>query len=144
MCPAAAHCYNGGMWPFGNKEKKRRVLLVDDDVAARTMLGMFFDEIGWEVREASNGREGADAATSAPPDLILLDFDMPVMTGPDALVMIRANPKTKAVPILMVTARATLDDVDDCLARGATDYVSKPVDLMRLKAKVEQLVPAPK
>lgn len=131
------------MWPFA-KEKKRRVLLVDDDVAARTMLGMFFSEIGWEAREASNGREGVDAATADPPDLILMDFDMPVMIGPDALVLIRANAKTRSVPILMVTARGTLDDVDDCLARGATDYVSKPVDLMRLKAKVEQLVPAPK
>lgn len=132
------------MWPFGNKAKKRRVLLVDDDVNTRTMIGMFFGEIGWDVEEASNGREGVDAAVSNPPDLIVLDCDMPVMTGPDALVILHKNPKTIGVPVLMVTARGTLDDVEACLSRGATDFVQKPLDLKRFMEKVEKIVPAPK
>ena len=131
------------MWPFA-ADKKRRVLVVDDDVSARTMMGMFFSEIGWSVKEAANGRDGVDAAVAEPPDLIILDFDMPVMRGPDALVLLRATPKTAKVPVLMVTARATLDDVDACLERGANDYVTKPLDLLKFKAKVEHLVPAPK
>ena len=128
------------MWPFGGRTK-RRVLLVDDDVSARTMLAMFFSESGWEVREAVNGQQGVKAALEAEPDLILLDVDMPVMTGPDALVVIRGYPQTAKTPILMVTARGTLDDIERCLTLGATDYITKPFELLRLKGKVDKLVP---
>lgn len=131
------------MWPFA-KAKKRRVLLVDDDVNARTMMGMFFNEVGWEVKEASNGQLGVDAAVADQPDLIVLDCDMPVMTGPEALVLLHANPKTNKVPVLMVTARGTLDDVEACLSRGAVDFVQKPLDLRRFMEKVDKIVPPPK
>ncbi|TBR16984.1 response regulator [bacterium] len=131
------------MWPF-KKSTKRRVLIVDDDVNTRTMIGMFFEECGWDVREASNGQLGVDAATADPPDLIVLDCDMPVMTGPDALVLLHGNPKTTAVPVLMVTARGTLDDVEACLSRGARDFVQKPLDLKRFMEKVDKIVPPPK
>ncbi|MBI3300210.1 MAG: response regulator [Elusimicrobia bacterium] len=131
-----------GMWPFGGG-KKRSVLIVDDDVSARTMLAMFFTETGWAVREASNGQLGVDMALAETPDIILLDVDMPVMTGPDALLLLRSNPKLNAVPIMMVTARGTLDDVERCLMQGANDFISKPFELLRLKAKVEKLAPAP-
>ena len=130
------------MWPFGGA-KKRSVLIVDDDVSARTMLAMFFTETGWDVREAANGQQGVDLALSAPPDLILLDVDMPVMTGPDALLILRANPKSARTPIMMVTARGTLDDVDRCLSQGADDFIEKPFELLRLKTKADKLV-APK
>ena len=131
------------MWPFGGS-KKRQVLIVDDDVNTRTMMGMVFDEFGWTVREASNGQLGVDAATAGAPDLIILDCDMPVMTGPEALVLLHGNPKTTAGPVLMVTARGTLDDVEACLSRGAKDFVQKPLDLKRFMEKVEKMVPAPK
>ena len=132
----------GAMWPFG-KEKKRRVLIVDDDVNTRTMIGMFFEEVGWDVREASNGQLGVDAATADPPDLIVLDCDMPVLTGPDALVFLQGNAKTKSVPVLMVTARGTLDDVEACLSRGARDFIQKPLDLRRFQEKIDKIVPKP-
>lgn len=128
------------MWPFGGRTK-RLVLLVDDDVSARTMLSMFFQETGWEVREASNGQQGVENAADLGPDLILLDVDMPLMTGPDALLLMRANPKTAKTPIMMVTARGTLDDIERCLTLGATDYITKPFELLRLKGKVDKLVP---
>ena len=128
------------MWPFGGRTK-RLVLLVDDDVSARTMLGMFFQETGWDVREAANGQQGVESAAALEPDLILLDVDMPLMTGPDALLLMRANPKTAKTPIMMVTARGTLDDIERCLSLGATDYITKPFELLRLKAKVDKLVP---
>lgn len=135
--------YNPAMWPFGRSDK-RRVLIVDDDVNTRTMIGMVFDEFGWAVREASNGQLGVDAATADPPDLIILDCDMPVMTGPEALVLLHGNPKTTAVPVLMVTARGTLDDVEACLSRGARDFIQKPLDLKKFMEKVEKMVPAKK
>ena len=116
------------------------MLIVDDDVHVRTMLGMYFGDSGWETSEAPDGQAGFEAALENPPDIILLDVDMPVMTGPEALAVLRTNEKTKAVPIIMVTARGTLDDVDNCLSRGANDYVNKPFDFARLKAKVDKLV----
>lgn len=130
------------MWPFAGA-KKRAVLIVDDDVSARTMLAMFFEETGWEVRQAANGQQGVDMAAAQAPDLLLLDVDMPVMTGPDALLVLRANPKLARLPILMVTARGTLDDVDRCLSQGASDFIEKPFELLRLKTKVDKLVPPP-
>lgn len=128
------------MWPFGGA-RKRRVLIVDDDVHVRTMLGMYFGDSGWDTSEASDGQMGYESAVTSPPDIILLDIDMPVMTGPEALALLRTNEKTKAVPIVMVTARGTLDDVDNCISRGANDYVNKPFDFSRLKTKVDKLVP---
>ncbi|MDE2292107.1 MAG: response regulator transcription factor [Elusimicrobia bacterium] len=129
------------MWPFGGGKSQRTVLLVDDDVNTRTMLGMYFQETGWKVSEAANGQEGVEAALASPHDLIVMDIDMPLMTGSEALVILRANPKTQKTPIVMVTARGTLDDVDGCLSKGANDYLTKPFEFARLKAKVDRLVP---
>lgn len=133
------------MWPFSG-EKKRAVLIVDDDVNIRTMLAMYFEELGWEVRQAGNGQQGVDMAGASPPDLVLLDIQMPVMNGMIVLTILRANQKTARIPIIMVTAGSGLDNVESCLTQGANDYINKPFDFARLKAKVDKLLapnPAP-
>ena len=128
------------MWPFSG-EKKRVVLIVDDDVNFRTMLAMYFEDMGWEVRQAGNGRQGVDMAVASPPDLVLLDIQLPVMSGMIVLTILRANQKAARIPIIMVTAGSGLDDVESCLAQGANDYINKPFDFARLKAKVDKLLP---
>lgn len=130
------------LWPFGGP-RKRRVLVVDDDPNARLLLTSLFTEMGWDVAEARDGLEGVSAAAAAPPDLIVLDVDMPRLSGADALVRLRAAAATAKVPVMMATARQTLDDVERCLQRGANDYVTKPYELAVILAKAEKLVAPP-
>lgn len=125
---------------FGKKDKKRAVLIVDDEVSTRTMLGMLFEEKGWEVLEAGAGDQGVRLAVEKEPDLILLDINLPQMTGFEAITFLRANPKTQRIPIIMCTAMDSLDDVDRCLSAGANDFIQKPFDLMAVLAKVERVL----
>ena len=127
------------MWPFGGAGKQR-VLIVEDDVAMRTMLGVCLGGMGWEVAEAANGLEGMAMALERPPELILLDLAMPLMVGTDALIHLRANPKTAKVVVIVVTAHGALEDIERCLALGANDYLTKPFDFSQLKDKIDRLI----
>lgn len=120
---------------------KRRVLIADDDVSIRTMLGVLLGDAGWEVTEAGTGDEALRLALEQPPDLLLLDINMPGLTGVEALKTLRSNSRTKALPVVMCTARETLEDVEACLSAGANDYIQKPLDLKAILAKVEKLAP---
>jgi CheY-like chemotaxis protein len=125
---------------FGSDKKK--VLLIDDDPMPRSMLGMFFQEIGYEVLEASDGKQGIQVAVEGAPVLILCDINMPGMTGIETLQYLQGNPKTKPIPVIMVTAHGELDAVERCLESGARDYIQKPFDLMTVKSKVERALGA--
>ena len=128
------------MWPFGGADK-RRVLIVDDDVAIRTMLGVCMGEMGWEAAEAANGLEGMAAALERPPELVLLDLAMPIMLGTDTLVQLRANAKTAKAVVIIVTAHGGLEDIERCLALGANDYLKKPFQFSELQDKVRRFFP---
>ena len=125
---------------FGSAKKK--VLLIDDDPLPRTMLGMFFQEIGFEVLEAGNGRQGIQVALAESPALILCDINMPEMTGFETLSYLQGNPKTQPIPVVMVTAHGELEAVERCLGAGARDYIQKPFELLAVKAKVERVLGA--
>jgi len=123
---------------FGPKKKK--VLVIDDEVTTRTMIAMTLEEFEFEVHQASTGDMGIQMAEELGPDLILMDIMMPGMTGFDALAILRNNPKTRRTPIIMVTARQMMEDVERCLEAGANDYIQKPFDLMSLKTKVDKVL----
>lgn len=130
------------IWGFG-VAKKRYILVVEDDADVRTMLGMHLADAGWAVAEAANGQQGVDVALARPPDVILMDFHMPVMGGPVALLLLRRNALTAKTPVLMMSARGALDDVEACLEAGANDFVEKPIDYARLLGKLDKLAPPP-
>lgn len=130
------------MWPFSGAEP-RRALIVDDDVGMRTMLGVCLGGMGWEVAEASNGLEGMASALERPPQLVLLDLAMPLMSGSDVLVQLRANPKTARAVVIIVTAHGALDDIDRLLSLGADDFLTKPFEFPQLKDKIARLIPPP-
>jgi len=89
---------------------------------------------------ARDGVEGVARALETNPDLILLDVVMPRMGGLEALRELRANQRTRAVPIVMVTTRAEADSIETGYASGCSDYIVKPIDSMELLAKVHDLL----
>ena len=101
-------------------------------------------ELGYEVREAGNGREALDSIAAAPfVNLVMADWNMPVMDGLELLKTLRADPAYQAVPVIMVTTEAEVDQMTLALQSGATEYVMKPftkeilADKLRLAGVLE-------
>ncbi len=103
-----------------------RILVVEDDRDIRDLLVDTIMDMGWEVIEAEDGGAGLQVALTEVPDIILLDFMMPVMDGLQVLGILKEDPKTKAIPVIMVSAKGQDADVVKALEAGATNYVTKP------------------
>ncbi|CBL47302.1 Signal transduction histidine kinase [gamma proteobacterium HdN1] len=120
------------------KLEGQRVLLVDDDIRNLYSLSAVLEDSGWEVRTAANGREALDILSSEGAfDLVLMDIMMPEMDGFEAMRRIRGQAAFEKMPIIALTAKAMRDDRAQCVAAGANDYLSKPVDPSKLKAIVK-------
>ncbi|MEK7744911.1 MAG: response regulator [Elusimicrobiota bacterium] len=125
------------MWPFDSKASgKKKALVVDDDAVIRALIGDLLEAEGFEVLDAANGKDAVEIARAQRPALIVMDINMPVMTGPEALDRMRRDPLTKDIPVVMCSSEDTMDSVDKCLTLGANDYVVKPFEMARLKAKL--------
>jgi CheY-like chemotaxis protein len=111
----------------------RKVLMVDDDARNLYALTSALEEHGIDVVCADRGREGIGLLESTPGvELVLMDIMMPEMDGYEAIRTIRANPAFEQLPIVALTAKAMRGDREDSLAAGASDYVTKPVDIEQL------------
>jgi CheY-like chemotaxis protein len=109
------------------------VLLVDDDVRNVFSLGSALKRYGIKVIPASNGQEGLDILDTHPEvGLVLMDIMMPVMDGYEAMRRIRAETRWRSLPVVALTAKAMKGDRQKCLDAGASDYVTKPVDMDQL------------
>jgi two-component system chemotaxis response regulator CheY len=105
-----------------------RALVIDDSRATRSILGRMLRQIGFETTEAGNGREALDrlAGMEAPPDLALVDWNMPEMSGFEFVQAVRANPAYVGVRLVMVTTETELAQVATALEAGADEYIMKP------------------
>ena len=107
------------------------------------ILSRTLRELGFEVREAGNGSEALAALAAGAADLVMADWNMPVMDGLELVRAIRASPAFSKVPVVMVTTEAEVDQMAAALAAGATEYVMKPftreilADKLRLVGLVE-------
>jgi class 3 adenylate cyclase len=113
-----------------------RLLAVDDDDMNREMLVRRLQKIGYDVSEATNGREALHKLKEANYDLVLLDILMPDLDGFQTLEFMKADPRLRHIPVIMLTA---LDDVDSnvrCIEAGAEDYVPKPFNPVILRARI--------
>lgn len=121
----------------------RRVLLIDDEPDIRTVGQMSLELIGrLEVLLAADGEEGLALARRERPDAILLDLLMPGLDGLETLRRLRAEPATRALPVVMMTASATGPEVDRCRDLGACGVVAKPFDPLALPRQLRQLLGA--
>jgi two-component system, cell cycle response regulator DivK len=117
-----------------------RVLLVEDNEMNRDMLSRRLARKEYEVLVAVDGKEGVEMAGSEAPDLILMDMSLPVMDGWEATRQLKASPETKAIPIIALTAHAMSGDREKAIEAGCDDYDTKPIELPRLLAKMEDLL----
>ena len=114
-----------------------RILLVEDDPDIRHLVSYKLARGGFDVDEAADGAGALAAARKHAPDLVILDVRMPRMSGLDVCRELRADPRTARAPIIMLTARARPQDVEQAYAAGATDYVVKPFSPRELQERVE-------
>ena len=117
-----------------------RILLVEDNEMNRDMLSRRLARRDYEVLVAVDGKVGVVMAGSEAPDLILMDMSLPVMDGWEATRQLKASPKTKAIPIIALTAHAMSGDREKAMEAGCDDYDTKPIELPRLLAKMEALL----
>jgi len=103
-----------------------RILVVEDDSDIRVLLVDTIMDMGCDVMEAEDGGAGLRKALAEIPDIIMLDFMMPVMDGLHVLGNLKNDPRTKAIPVIMVSAKGQDADVVKALEAGATGYVTKP------------------
>lgn len=117
-----------------------KLLLVEDNEMNRDMLSRRLVRKGYEVVIAVDGAEGVEMAAAELPDLILMDITLPVMNGWDATRAIKSEEKTRAIPVIALTALAMVGDREQALEAGCDDYDTKPVELPRLLEKIEALL----
>ena len=117
-----------------------KILLVEDNEMNRDMLSRRLNRNGFEVVIAVNGREGVDLATSARPDLILMDMSLPILDGWEATKLVKSNPETAGIPVIALTAHAMVQDKEKALAAGCDEFDTKPIELPRLLEKINSLL----
>jgi CheY-like chemotaxis protein/signal transduction histidine kinase len=131
--PDAARAILSNTRRFEESLEGNTVLLVDDDVRNVFSLGSVLKRYGITVLPARNGQEGIDTLRAHPEvNLVLMDIMMPVMDGYEAMRRIRSEIQWRNLPIVALTAKAMKGDRQKCLDAGASDYVTKPVDLDQL------------
>ena len=129
---------------FGKKNEKPAILAIDDEPPTLALTHEILDPLGYETLMATTGMEGLELANSKFPKLILLDIRMPMLGGQQVLTMLKQNPKTKDIPVIMITGEQRGKDVEESFARGAVGYIIKPIRIEELREKVWKHVPIEK
>ena len=117
-----------------------KILYVEDNDDSY-MLKNRLSRAGFTVVVATDGAQGIAMATSEQPDLILMDLTLPDIRGEEATQRIKADPATKRIPVIALTANAMAGDREKAIASGCDDFDTKPVDMPRLLEKIEALKP---
>lgn len=117
-----------------------KVLVVDDEVFIRKMIEKRLKTAGIAVIEAENGMEALDKAATERPDLIIMDVMMPKMDGFQACERIRFNPEISGTPILMLTARGEMMDMERAMTLGIIEYIAKPFSPKELVEKIVKIL----
>jgi two-component system, sensor histidine kinase and response regulator len=125
----------------GRPQKPRQAILVVDDLPAnRHILKVLLAHAGYDVMSASNGREALELVETEPPDLILLDVVMPVMSGTEVLRTLKRRDDTRMIPIVLLSVQSEVADRVGGLEEGADDYIGKPYNHEELLAKIKALL----
>ena len=119
----------------------RRILLVEDQEDNRQIVRDLLTANDYEMIEARDGKEAITAASEEPPDLILMDIQLPIMSGYDATRCIKANPALRGIPIIAVTSYALSGEDAQARAAGCDDVVAKPYSPRHLLAKIRTFLP---
>jgi len=119
-----------------------KILYVEDNDDNVYMLKNRLTRAGYTVVVATDGTQGVAMATLERPDVILMDLTLPDIDGKEATRQVKADPATRHIPIIALTANAMPEDREMALAAGCDDFDTKPVELQRLLGKIKALAPA--
>lgn len=120
-----------------------RVLIIEDNAITRKVITEGLKSYSFEVIESENGNQGIEAAITYEPDLILLDLNLPDINGFKVLEMLRRNPKTMLIPIIIITVSATSEDVQKAILYGIKSYVVKPINIDDLLNRISKVLSIP-
>ena len=115
-----------------------KILVVEDDTDYREMIMLFLLRSGYEGVEAATGFEAVSRARVTRPDLIIMDLDMPAMTGDQATARLKADPSTRHIPVIVTTAFSYGLLVDRAITAGADEIIHKPFELKLLRAAIQR------
>ncbi|MGH9672321.1 MAG: response regulator [Bryobacteraceae bacterium] len=118
-----------------------KILYVEDNDDNIYVVKNRFTRAGFTVLVATDGEKGVAMAAAERPDLILMDLRLPGLDGWEATRRIKAQPETRHIPIIALTAHAMTGDREKALAAGCDDFDTKPIDFARLRGKIEALLP---
>jgi two-component system phosphate regulon response regulator PhoB len=116
--------------------KERNALLVDDDEAIRDVVGAMLESVGLAVAAVASAEEALESLRLTPYDILVLDWNLPNMSGLDLVRHIRQDPILANTPVLFLTGRTALQDLVDAFAAGADDFVAKPFRAPELGARI--------
>jgi two-component system cell cycle response regulator DivK len=120
---------------------QKTILYVEDNEFNRKIVRQLLARTSYRLLEAVDGEEGVASALAAPPDLVLMDIQLPKISGLDATRQLRADPRTAGVPVIVVTSFALSGAENKAKAAGATAYLAKPYSPRELLAKIREIVP---
>lgn len=115
-----------------------RILVVEDNEFNRDMLSRRLQRKGFEVLIAEDGGGGIEMARAGRPDLILMDMDLPILDGWEATRRLKADPLTRGIPVVALTAHAMKSDHDRAMASGCDDFATKPIEFAVLLDKINR------
>ena len=121
--------------------EKRKILVVEDNDDCRYLLAVIIKRFGYDVVEAATGLAALDQASATHPDLILMDLGLPGVPGDEATALLKANPSTSHIPVLIHTAFHNGEQTNRALAAGAARILHKPVDATKLRALLQEYLP---
>lgn len=117
-----------------------KILCVEDNDDSQYMMHRRLSRAGYEVKVSPNGKQAVDWAKTLLPDLIVMDLNLPRMDGWEATRVLKSQPETKHIPIIVVTGQITESSREKAIAAGCDDYATKPVDFQGLIGKIEALL----
>ena len=122
------------------QERKGKILCVDDEPSIREILHHVLTEEGYEVLTASDGQEALLVAVKERPDLILLDIMMPNLDGMETCRRLRAQPTTRHMRVIILTAYDMRERLEEAITAGADDFLGKPIDMTELRIRVRSML----
>ncbi|MCL4694174.1 MAG: response regulator, partial [Candidatus Hydrogenedentes bacterium] len=128
------------MFPRDKASSKKRVMIVDDDPDALSLMEKILTDEGFELIKVSNATEVGLKSAQLSPDLILLDFLMPEINGFEVTKALRENELTRSTPIMAVTCLSKEQDIERIFSCGADEYLAKPFKVDQLLDKVRELI----
>jgi len=115
------------------------ILLADDNAPSRELMREILEGCGYDVAEAANGREALDLIRKSPPDIVLLDLQMPVMDGFAVIHAVRSDERLRLLTVIALTASAMLGDRERAIAAGFDSYIAKPISLENVRNQIRQV-----